>query len=137
MSPEAIARLDRFAFGDGPGLADALLALVLAGTKTATCWPVRDGQQTELGKRMVVCDGRGRPSAVLATIALNQQAFADVDEAFARKEGEGDLSLAWWRAAHEQFFTRNGGFAPDMLLWCEEFVVVADLTKTTLESAAD
>jgi uncharacterized protein YhfF len=31
------AELERFAFGDSPQMADALLALVLAGTKTATC----------------------------------------------------------------------------------------------------
>ena len=31
-----------FAFGDTPQMADALLALVLAGTKTATCGALRD-----------------------------------------------------------------------------------------------
>jgi uncharacterized protein YhfF len=30
--------LKTFAFGDSPALADELLALVLAGKKTATCW---------------------------------------------------------------------------------------------------
>jgi uncharacterized protein YhfF len=30
--------LESFAFGDSPALADELLALVLAGKKTATCW---------------------------------------------------------------------------------------------------
>lgn len=128
-SPAAIAALDRFAFGDSPDLADSLLALVLARAKTATCWSTRDGQQTAIGKRMVACDGRGRASAVLETVALDKRRFAEVDDAFARKEGEGDLSLAWWRDAHERYFTRNGGFAPEMLLWCEEFVLVADLTK--------
>jgi uncharacterized protein YhfF len=31
-----------FAFGDSPALADELLALVLAGRKTATCAALRD-----------------------------------------------------------------------------------------------
>ena len=53
----------RFAFGDSPAMADRLLEFVLAGAKTATCWSVRDGQQTHVGKRMVVNDGAGRPRA--------------------------------------------------------------------------
>jgi len=119
--------LERFSFGDSPEMADGRLALVLAGTKTATCSAARDGQQTEVGKRMVVCDGDGHPRAVLETTALCIQRFDAVDADFARKEGEGDLSLNWWRDAHQGFFARNGGFAPDMMLWCEEFVVVAEL----------
>lgn len=126
-----IAGLERFSLGDSPELADLLLALVLAGTKTATCSAARDGQQTEVGKHMVVCDGEGRPCAVLETVALYLNSFDKVDADFARKEGEGDLSLEWWRDAHQQFFTRNGGFTPDMMLWCEEFIIVADLTSNT------
>ena len=125
----SIEALDRFSFGDSPEMANDLLALMLAGTKTATCWAARDGQQTEVGKRMVVCDGDGHPRAVLETTALRLQRFDAVDADFARKEGEGDLSLEWWRDAHKGFFARNGGFAPDMMLWCEEFIVVADLAS--------
>ncbi|MFL4973017.1 MAG: ASCH domain-containing protein, partial [Microvirga sp.] len=44
--------------------------------------------------------------------------------AFAFDEGEGDRTLAYWRAAHECYFTRLGQFAPDMLLCCERFRVV-------------
>lgn len=29
-----------------------------------------------------------------------------------------------WRAGHWAYFTRNGSFAPDMLLWCERFRLV-------------
>ena len=42
--------LESFAFGDSPEMADQLLAFVLAGAKTATCWSIRDGQQTEVQK---------------------------------------------------------------------------------------
>lgn len=124
--------LECFAFGDGPALADALLALVLSGVKTATCWSVRDGQLTFVGKRMVACDGLGRPRAILETVALDQRAFSQVTEHFARAEGEGDGSLLWWRKAHQRYFERNGGFDPEMMLWCEHFRLVA-----TIESAVD
>jgi len=119
-----IAGLERFSFGDSPDLADKLVALVLDGTKTATCWPVRDGQLTEIGRRMVACDGAGRPRAVIETISLHQRRFSEVDAGFAAKEGEGDLGLDYWRQAHQSCFARNGGFDPDMPLWCEEFRLV-------------
>jgi uncharacterized protein YhfF len=120
-----IAGLERTGFGDGSDLSDQLLALVLSGKKTATCWAAREGQQTIVGKRMVACDWLGRPQAVLETIALTQCMFSQVTEDFARKEGEGDLSSHWWRDTHAAYFARNGGFSQDMLLWCEEFVLVA------------
>ena len=66
--------LETFSFGDGPELADELIALVLAGRKTATCWPTRDGEKTEIGKRMVACDSSGRPRAVIETVSLEQRA---------------------------------------------------------------
>jgi uncharacterized protein YhfF len=61
----------------------------------------------------------GRPRAVVETVSLEQRAFQEVDEAFARKEGEGDLTLEWWREVHMSYFKRND---PSMLLWCEELM---------------
>lgn len=119
------SELDRFPFGDGPELADELLALILAGKKTATCWSAAEGLKgTQVGKSWVVLDGAGRPRAVLQTTELTKRRFNEMDPTFAAEEGEGDLSLAYWRAAHETYFTRNGGFAPDMEIWCERFRLV-------------
>ena len=116
--------LERFSFGDSPALADDLLELVLSGAKTATCWSDRETVETHVGKRMVACDGAGTPRAVIETVSLEPRAFEAVDAAFARLEGEGDLSLAWWREAHEAYFARNGSFDPKMMLWLEVFRVV-------------
>jgi uncharacterized protein YhfF len=113
--------LETFSFGDNPGLADELLALVLAGRKTATCWAASQGLLTGIGKRMVALDGAGRPRAVIETVELTQRRFHEVDAAFAYDEGEGDRSLAYWRQAHRIYFTRLGQFAEDMELWCERF----------------
>ena len=124
MSAENWRELESFAFGDSAEMADQLLGFVLAGDKTATCWSIRDGQQTEPGKRMVAKDGAGRPRAVLETLSLVQLSFDEVPWSFAQAEGEGDRDLDDWRAGHRAYFTRNGGFAPDMLLWCERFRVV-------------
>lgn len=117
--------LDRFPFGDGPELADELLALILEGKKTATCWSAVEGAKgAEPGKSWVVLDGAGEPRAVLETIELFQRPFDEVDAAFAYEEGEDDRTLRAWRIAHEDYFTRNGGFAPAMMLWCERFRLV-------------
>jgi uncharacterized protein YhfF len=117
--------LESFAFGDSPQLADELLALVLEGKKRATCWAVAEGLKgAEIGKCMVARDGAGRPRAVLRTVELLQRRFDEVEEAFAFEEGEGDRSLAYWRAAHQRYFTRLKLYQCDMMLWCERFSLV-------------
>ncbi len=52
--------LPRFSFGDNPTLADELLALVLAGHKTATCTTPDDPNMSRPGERWIVLDGRRR-----------------------------------------------------------------------------
>jgi uncharacterized protein YhfF len=116
--------LETFSFGDSPAMADELAALVLAGRKTATCSAARHGKPTEVGKRMVMLDGVGRPRAVVETVELTLRRFDEVNDAFAFDEGEDDRTLAYRRAAHRGFFERTGGFADDMPLWCERFRVV-------------
>jgi uncharacterized protein YhfF len=123
------AALERFSFGDGPALADSLGRLALAGVKRATCWAASDGQQTHVGKLMVMLDGAGKPAAVLETIELVMRRFDQVDAPFAFDEGEGDRTLAYWRRAHRKYFERQGTFAPDMPLWCERFRLVARLDQ--------
>jgi uncharacterized protein YhfF len=116
--------LETFSFGDGTALADELAVLVLEGRKRATCWAAADGMLSEVGKRMVMLDGAGRPRAVIETVELELRHFGEIDAAFARDEGEGDLTLAYWQNAHRNYFTRKGQFAEDMLLWCERFKVI-------------
>ena len=127
--------LETFSFGDNPELADELLALVLSGAKRATCWAESQGLlSAEVGKAMVVLDGRGVPRAVVRTIELTKRRFDEVDAAFAHDEGEGDRSLQYWRDAHRRYFTRLGRYASDMMLWCERFELVACLDQMTQSS---
>jgi uncharacterized protein YhfF len=121
--------LETFSFGDNPALAAELAELVLAGTKTATCWAACEGLKTDVGKRTVMLDGAGRPAAIVETVELEKRRFDEVDRAFAFDEGEGDRSLEYWREAHRRYFTRLGSFSPDMELWCERFRLVARLAR--------
>jgi uncharacterized protein YhfF len=125
-----MAELESFAFGDSPELADELLELVLIGKKTATCWAANEGDKgVAVGKRWIAKDGQARPSVVLETLEVTRRRFAEVDAAFAHDEGEGDRSLADWREAHTDYFTRRSEFSPDMELYCERFRLVEVLKR--------
>lgn len=128
--PASWRDLERFAFGDSPEMADELLALVLAGTKTATCSALSEHEaegdpiDPTVGDRSVVLDGRRRPACMIETSEVAIRRFDEVDAAFACDEGEGDRSLAYWRSEHERFCGRHGVFSEDMLLVCERFRLV-------------
>ena len=87
----------------------------------------RQGPKTHVGKQWVVLGGSGIPVAVIETVELTQRRFDEVDGAFADDEGEDDRTLTSWRRAHQNYFRRQGTFAPDMLLYCERFRLVAHL----------
>lgn len=118
-----------FIFGDSAGMNAELLALVVAGRKTATCGALRDFESGAeampvVGRRDISLAWDGRPAVVIETVEVRELPFDEVDAAFAADEGEGDGTLAFWRQAHEAYFTRHGGFDPKMLLVCERFRVV-------------
>lgn len=120
---------ETFIFGDSAGMSAELLALVVAGKKTATCGALRDFEgvveaMPVVGRRDIALAWDGRPAVVIETMEVRVMPFDEVDAAFAADEGEGDGTLEFWRRAHEGYFTRHGGFDPKMLLVCERFRVV-------------
>ena len=123
---------EAFHFGDGRALCEELLERIRTGAKTATCGVLRDftagGEALPaVGRRDVALDWDGRPALVLETREVTVRRFDEVDEDFARAEGEGDLGD--WRRGHEAYLERNGGFDPAMELVCERFVLVEDLAR--------
>jgi uncharacterized protein YhfF len=125
------------AFGDSPALADELADLVLAGVKRATCWAASEGTKgSEVSKPWVMLSGSGQPLAILETTELTQRRFNEVDAAFGYDEGEGDRSLAFWRQAHRDYFSRRGEFAEDMLLYCERFRLVERIKESDWSRSA-
>lgn len=133
-------RFDAFAFGDSAESADALADLVLSGSKTATSWLLWADEATpvegeanavggEGGAVSVVLDGRGEPVAVIEALGRLVVPFEEVPAEFARDEGEGDLSLEYWRREHWGFFSRvcgGIGRVPSvrMPVVCERFRVI-------------
>lgn len=117
------------AFGDSPALADELGQLIADGIKTATCsslaaWREEGEEPPRPGDRELVLDGRNQPWCIIELTEVSERRFCDVDVDFARAEGEGDRTLESWQAGHRQFFERNGGFSPDMLLVCCRFRLI-------------
>jgi uncharacterized protein YhfF len=70
----------RWAFGDGPELANELLQLVVSGDKTATCGSYasyRQEQSPLLGDYSVILDARGEPACVIRTLSLRLIRYCD------------------------------------------------------------
>ena len=80
------------------------------------------------GQHSVVLGADGQAVCIIRTEKVAVVPFCEVDAAHAFREGEGNKSLAFWRQAHEAFFSqeRQAGlaFGPDMKVVCEEFRVV-------------
>lgn len=122
---------DIFAFGDSIKLADELAQLVLAGKKTATASLAVEFRSLNeplpgVGGVCIIVCGDGNPVAIIERTDVKTVPFQSVDEAFAELEGEGDRSLAYWREAHAQYFTRvcnrlGGAFAATTPVLCQTF----------------
>lgn len=122
-----------WAFGATPEEADELLGLVLSGAKTATADALWDYEEAgeELptpGALGIVTDGRGVPHALVITTDVEVVPFDEVSAEHAHLEGEGDRSLATWRAVHERLFTDHAthgrGFSRDMPVVLQRFAVL-------------
>ncbi len=121
-------------FGDSPELADKLLVPVLSGLKTATCsalweWEAEGNKIPHVGLLTVVLNGKKEPSCIIETTEVTLRKYNEVDEVFAKEEGEGDLSLEYWRDAHKRYFKRTlpligKEFSEDIMLVCERFKIV-------------
>jgi uncharacterized protein YhfF len=92
-----------FAF-PGP-LRDQLVALVLSGAKTTTTGLlVADEPVPAVGERLAVVDSGGQRVAVIELTDVRVVRLAEVDLRHAVDEGEGDETVAQWRANHEKFW---------------------------------
>jgi uncharacterized protein YhfF len=121
-------------WGDGPALADELGALIVQGTKTATCsalweWEAEEHPIPKVGLMTIALDGSGEPLCIVETVEVTIRKYNEVNADFAREEGEGDLSLNYWREAHKNYFSRvlkkiGKEFSEEMPLVCERFRVI-------------
>jgi uncharacterized protein YhfF len=106
MNLDDLPRME-FAF-PGP-LRDRLVAAILSGAKTATTGLVLEYEREneplpEVGQLLAVVDSADRRIAAIEVTRVRVIRLADVDLQHALDEGEGDESVAEWRAGHEKFW---------------------------------
>ena len=94
-------------FGNAP---DKLADLVLKGMKTATASGYDlyfiEGEEEQLpqpGDYSVILNSKDEAVCIIQTTKTTVIPFDEVSKEHAYKEGEGDRSLAYWRAVHEEF----------------------------------
>jgi len=110
VDPTTFRGLPVIGFGHpGSDLRRRLVNLVLAGTKTATAGLMveteLDGESVPTpGLREAVIDAEGRFVGEIETTECRVVRMGDVDDQFARDEGEGFTDAADWRLAHEGFW---------------------------------
>lgn len=88
---------------------DRLVKLILDGVKTATAaLMIEYEEEVEplpcVGAHSVLVDSDERPVAVLVTTAVDVIPLGKVTDRYAIDEGEGDVTAAQWRSAHESFW---------------------------------
>jgi creatinine amidohydrolase len=130
-----------FAF-PGP-LRDRLVAAILSGAKTSTSGLVRFYEREneplpEVGRQSAVVDSRDRPVAVIELTEVRVVRLAEIDLQHVLDEGEGDETVAQWRAGHETFWHSaevraelgEPGFTvnDDTLVLAQRFRLVSTLT---------
>ncbi len=107
-----------------------LVEAVLRGEKTATAGLLEefeaDGEPIGApGDRYVLHGHDDEPVAVVELTETRVVPAAEIDERFARDEGEGFESVDDWRVAHERFFERP--IAPDTQIVAIRFRVAERL----------
>jgi uncharacterized protein YhfF len=130
--PSGYVSIDHF--GDSPELSAELLALIASGKKRGgaslhAAYAIEKLPVPQAGEIRIVLDFTDKPVFVTRNTAVDIIPFNAVGADFAACEGEGDGSLAYWRAAHLDYFTRSSPelgitFNEDMLIVCERFEVL-------------
>ncbi|MCO4794009.1 MAG: ASCH domain-containing protein [Bacteriovoracaceae bacterium] len=121
---------DAWGFGDTPEMANELGKLVLEGKKIATTslfhsYKGHENELPQIGTFEMILDGSLEPLCIIFTHGLFVTTFDEVDSTHAKEEGEGDLTLEYWRKVHHEFFIK---YKPDLegedLVVCEKFNLV-------------
>ncbi|SHI55653.1 ASCH domain-containing protein [Pseudozobellia thermophila] len=111
--------------------ANTCAALVKEGIKRATSpsllgLQLRKEALPKIGDFMVVTDWEGEAQCLVRTTHVRFRPFFSIDEAYARLEGEGDKSLAYWKRVHWDYYTEelkpfNRKPSESMIVVCQEF----------------
>lgn len=114
MSFPKINGLRSIEFGTPGEFRESLNSLVMSGKKRATAGTLEWDYQAEnepiehVGEQLAVLNSEGRQIATIQATKVEVVRFADVPDAFALAEGEGDLSAAEFRESHRRYWSKSG-----------------------------
>ncbi len=96
-------------FAGNKEITDELLNLYFIGKKTAGSSIVEDflsagDQLPQIGNYWIFLNSKEEPSCILKTVDIKLHKFNEVPVEIALAEGEGDLSLEYWRKVHGQLY---------------------------------
>lgn len=91
-------------------ITDGLLELYLSGKKVAGSSIVEDFLSAgdplpQVGKFWIYLNSQAQPSCILRTEKIVINKFKDVPVEIAIAEGEGDLTLNYWRTVHSELYS--------------------------------
>lgn len=122
-------KLETWSFGKDKKTANRLFELVKSGKKTATCY-LYDGEDISknIGYSILTNFDQTRKIKIKTKKAYVTR-FCDVTSEHAKKEGEGNLSLAYWKRVYKKFFKQECKekkikFSKEIEIVCEEFQIV-------------
>ena len=112
--------IDKWSFNN-----DELFDLVVRGKKRGTCSLYTiDDHLSKVGDINIIYNSNNEQIKIKIT-GVRKCRFCDIDESWAKTEGEGDLSLAYWQRVHRDFFTNlKPDFKGTDMLELNEFIVV-------------
>jgi uncharacterized protein YhfF len=114
--------------------------LILGNKKRGTAHMKLDFERNNVPRRQigdywVLLDYDLQPFVLVQVSDIYEKPFIEVPESFAKREGEGDETLEWWRQAHYDYFIRQCeklGIEWDdhYIVVCESFEVVEPYSDT-------
>lgn len=114
--------MDRWKFGIDN---DMLVKLVLMGKKTATSYLYDENDLPVIGEESIICFNDNSNACMVKTLDFKIMKFKDMTCEFAEMEGEGDLSLDYWKKVHYKYFKDlNNDFNEESLIIFEMFRVI-------------
>lgn len=99
-------------FGDNEKDANTLVKLTVKEIKRATSHSLLGLQLKgktlpKIGDFFVVTDWSGKAKCIVRTTSVKMLPYFSIHDEHARLEGEGDKSLAYWKKAHWDYYTRE------------------------------
>lgn len=136
---------EHYYFCDNEIDANACANLVVRKIKQATApslwwYEKTKTPQTVAGDLAIVTDWVGNPKALIEFVKTERVSFDKINAAFARAEGEGDMTLAYWKKVHKEYYIKQMkeskvAFHPKMIIVCEYFktlITIEDYYKKAM-----